>query len=106
MEGFFYESSEVDNEIIDFALSRYGVSIFGFRHDQGFDIIVNGLKAHQKDRLWESYRMYLPLMTKDTYKSFEEYCNLAIKPEVKTIHTKEEILGNVAHLINDIKWRK
>lgn len=108
MEGFFYESIEVDTEIIDFTLARYGNSILDLPHDQAFDVILAGLKVHQRDRLWDSYKACLPFMfvSKDKYVSFEEFCEKAEKPVVKTIHTKDEILGNVKNLINNIKWRK
>lgn len=108
MEGFFYESFEVDTEVIDFTLARYGTSILDMRHDQAFDVISVGLKAHQKECLWDSYKVCLPFMflNKDKYLSFEDFCKQAEKPVVKTIHTRDEILGNVKNLIDNVKWRK
>lgn len=106
MEGFFYESIEADPEVIDFTLTRYGSSILDMVHDQAFEVIHAGLKSYQKERLWDTYRICLLRMTKDTFMSFEEFCKQSEKYEVKTVHTRDEILGNVAHLINDIKWRK
>ena len=106
MEGFFYESLEVDPEMIDFALARYGSSILDMIHDQAFEVMLAGIKAYQKERLWDSYKVCLPRMTKETFVSFDDFCKQAERPVVKTIHTKEEILGNVKNLINNIKWRK
>lgn len=92
--------------MIDFTLARYGSSILDIAHDQAFEVILAGLNAHQKERLWDSYKICLPRMTKETFISFEDFCKQSEKPVVKTIHTKEEILGNVKNLINNIKWRK
>lgn len=92
--------------MIDFTLARYGCSILDMIHDQAFEVMLAGIKAYQKERLWDSYKVCLSRMTKETFVSFDDFCKQAERPVVKTIHTKEEILGNVKNLINNIKWRK
>lgn len=71
----------------------------------GIDMIREGYKACREERCWQLYCSVYPLMSKESFKSYDEFTKLLTEGPVKE-SSKEEVLDKVQGILTNFRWKK
>lgn len=111
MAQFFKDCNSIDIiSVEELLLRKYNNIdyILQLELGEGIEFIHRAFDQELEDRLWQQWLVEIPLMTKDSYETFEDYKNARVKPrtQVEKRSSKEELLMKAEAIKEKITIRK
>lgn len=101
MAGFFLACLQVDIPVVEFACRTYGNSLNSLDFAFGVEILMEGLKAEKRAKYWGLYCHVFPLMTEETFVSFDDFIkDMTAPPEKAKAPSKDAILEKTERILN------
>lgn len=100
MESFFYEACKLDkNSAEELILRRYSDINYILRmpYDDFIGFYKLAKDKEKEERIFLQWALQLPLMTKDTYTSFEDYKDKLTGANIDT-RTTQEMLDDITEI--------